>query len=296
VSPSAIKIPLIIEVRGNEFAATSDNPHVPVGADAIIADALDCAAAGAAGYHWHARGVDGVDRPDDIDLHRAVVRGIRPTGLVLHPTLGFTSTQGDVASRLRTVLALNADPETRIDIVPADIGAFILDGYDTNTGRFTSEDQVLLNTTGHVIALLDALHREQVRVLAVVWSPGAVRSALHFRREGILPAPTFWQLGFTGDSTPGGPPPTAAMAAAFLEQLPDGEPWTVHVRDGRCLDIAEWAIRHGGHVSIGLGDDPYRDLGLPTNADLVRLVAEMAGAQGRAVASPLEARQLLRFA
>ena len=291
----ATQTPLVIEVRGNEFASPADNPHVPVGAEAIIADALDCVAAGAAGYHWHARGVDGVDRPDDIELHRAVVRGLRPTGMFLHPTLGFTSTQGDVTSRLRTVLALNADYETRIDIVPADIGAFILDGYDARSGRYTSEDKVLLNTTGYLASLLGALHRAHVRVLAVVWSPGAVRTALNFRRGGILPAPTFWQLGFTGDATPGGPPPTPAMAAAFLEQIPDGEPWTVHVRDGQCVEMAEWAILHGGHVSIGLGDDPYADLGLPTNADLVRMVVAMAAQHGRPVADPQQTRELLQL-
>lgn len=293
VTAPADQQPLIIEVRGNEFASTSDNPHVPVGADAIIADALECAAAGATGYHWHARGVDGIDRPDDIDLHRAVVRGIRDTGVFLHPTLGFTSTQGDAQSRLRTVLALNADPDTRIDIVPADIGAFIHDTWDDAQGRFTTGDQVLLNTTGYLTELLEALCREGVRVLAVVWSPGAIRSALRLREAGILPPPTFWQLGFTGDATPGGPPATPAMGAAFLEQLPANEPWTIHVRDGQGLEMADWAIRHGGHVSIGLGDDPYADLGLPTNADLVRRVVDLATRHGRAVADTTQARRLL---
>lgn len=286
---------LVIEVRGNEFASPEDNFHVPIGAEAIVRDALDCAAAGAAMYHWHARGDDGVDRPDDIGLHRAVILGLRGTGLILHPTLGFTSTQGDAASRLRTVLALNTDPATRVDIVPADVGAFILDGWDIEGGRFTSGDKVLLNTTGYLDALLGALHRETVRVLAVVWSPGAVRSALRFRKSGILPAPTFWQLGFTGPATPGGPPATPGMLSAYLEQIPPGEPWTVHVRDGQCLEMAEWAIIHGGHVSIGLGDDPYENLGLPTNADLVRAVAVLAAEHGRPVAKPDRARTILGF-
>lgn len=60
--------PLVIEACGNEFASPVDNPHVRVGADAIIRDALDCATAGAATCHWHALGEDGVDRPDDLRL------------------------------------------------------------------------------------------------------------------------------------------------------------------------------------------------------------------------------------
>jgi 3-keto-5-aminohexanoate cleavage enzyme len=54
-------------------------------------------------------------------------------------------------------------------------------------------------------------------------------------------------------------------------------------------------IAKGGHVSIGLGDDPYTNLGLPTNADLVRVVADLADKHGRPVASPAEARDLLHF-
>jgi 3-keto-5-aminohexanoate cleavage enzyme len=154
---------------------------------------------------------------------------------------------------------------------------------------------VLLNTTGYLVELLDALRREQVRVLAVVWSPGAVRSALRLREQGSLPSPTYWQLGFTGDATPGGPPATPTMAAAFVEQIPSGEHWTIHVRDGQGLQMAEWAITHGGHVSIGLGDDPYRDLGLPTNADLVRRLVDVAHAHSRPVADPRQARDLLQL-
>jgi uncharacterized protein (DUF849 family) len=149
-------LPLVIEVRGNESASPADNPHVPVGAEAIIEDTVDCAAAGAAGYHWHARGADDIDRPDDIELHRTVTRGLRDSGLILHPTLGFTSTQGVAASRLRTVRALNADP------TPASISgarrhrAFILDGWDTSITCLYQQDAVL--NTSYLIAP-KALHR-----------------------------------------------------------------------------------------------------------------------------------------
>jgi uncharacterized protein (DUF849 family) len=59
--------------------------------------------------------------------------------------------------------------------------------------------------------------------------------------------------------------------------------------------MAEWAITNGGHVSIGLGDDPYAELGLPTNADLVRIVTDLAAKHGRPVATPAQARQILHF-
>jgi uncharacterized protein (DUF849 family) len=194
--------PLVIEVRGNEFAAAAASQHVPLGADAIVRDALECAAAGAAGYHWHARRADGADRPDDLDLNRAVARGLRDSGLILHPTLGFTTTQGDAASRLRTVLALCADPATTVDIVPVDIGAAVFDLWNPALPGFSTDNQVLLNTTGYLTQLLAALRSHDVRVLAVVWSPGAVRAALRFRETGLLPS-HFLAAGFHRSSRPG---------------------------------------------------------------------------------------------
>jgi len=49
----------------------------------------------------------------------------------------------------------------------------------------------------------------------------------------------------------------------------------------------------GGHVAIGIGDYPYPELGLPTNAQLVQHVADLARSLGREVATADEARQML---
>jgi uncharacterized protein (DUF849 family) len=52
-------------------------------------------------------------------------------------------------------------------------------------------------------------------------------------------------------------------------------------------------MERGGHVSIGLGDYPYPELELPTNARLVSRVAQMAREMGREIATPQEARKML---
>ena len=46
---------LIIEAALNEQSSKAENPHVPVSAEECAADALACAAAGAAIIHFHAR-------------------------------------------------------------------------------------------------------------------------------------------------------------------------------------------------------------------------------------------------
>jgi len=49
----------------------------------------------------------------------------------------------------------------------------------------------------------------------------------------------------------------------------------------------------GGHISIGIGDYTYPELGQPTNADLVRRIVQIAQDVGREVATPDEAKLIL---
>jgi hypothetical protein len=100
-----------------------------------------------------------------------------------------------------------------------------------------------------------------------------------------------WQLGFTGPVIPGGQPPTSRQLDAFLDVLPAAEAWTVHVRDGDGMSMAAHAILRGGHISIGLGDDPYERFAYPTNAELVQRVAEIARTVGRPLATTEQARR-----
>jgi 3-keto-5-aminohexanoate cleavage enzyme len=283
--------PLILEVRANEFASKDPNAHVPLGADEMIADAVATEKAGATVYHWHPQDADGAD--GGVDLQAAVIAGVREqTGLLLHATLGFTATQGDAKSRMASVDGLE-DRGLRPDFIPVDIGALVSDTWNAGENRFSSDDAVLLNKTGYLVELLTEITRRKYAVEAVIWSPGGVRTALRMRDLGLLSMPVYWQLGFTGPEIPGGMPPTAWQLDAFLEELPAGEPWNIHVRNGDGLALATHAILRGGHVAIGLGDDPYTRLGSPTNAALMTRLAAVAETIGRPIANPEQARSIL---
>ena len=65
---------------------------------------------------------------------------------------------------------------------------------------------------------------------------------------------------------------------------------------GSVLPLADQALGASLGVSVGLGDHPHPELGCPTNADLVRVVAERATALGHRLAGPDEARQILGLA
>jgi uncharacterized protein (DUF849 family) len=71
--------------------------------------------------------------------------------------------------------------------------------------------------------------------------------------------------------------------------------WTVCAKFGNLFPVAMQAIAEGGHVAIGIGDYDYPELGRPTNADLVREIVRMARLVGREIATPAEAREILRL-
>ena len=62
---------------------------------------------------------------------------------------------------------------------------------------------------------------------------------------------------------------------------------------GNLFALAATIISLGGHISIGLGDYTYTELGQPTNAEIVARIAEIARELGREVASPQEAEAIL---
>ena len=288
--------PLIIEVRCNESADRGDNPALPYGPQEVVDEAVLAREAGASIVHWHARDFEGHERPNDVALYRETIEGIREqTNLLVHPTLGFIGTQGDARGRVQHILELNEDPKTRVDMVPVDFGSFSADIWDQRNERFLSDDMVVVNKVGYLKELLGILKEHGVYVYSVVWSVGAVRTARNFQKMGLLDRATFWQFGFSGEEMPGGPPPTPANLQAFVEAVPHGDPWNVHCRNGDAMPLAAWAITMGGHVSIGLGDYPYSRFGKPRNGDLVQRVADMSLTLGRPVATPDQAREILRI-
>ena len=70
---------------------------------------------------------------------------------------------------------------------------------------------------------------------------------------------------------------------------------TVCTKKGNILPVVTLAIERGGHLSPGIGDYYYPELGYPTNAALVRHIANMSRAMGREVATPDEAREILNM-
>lgn len=289
---------LIIEARINEYALREGNAFIPYTAEEIGVDAAECRAAGAAVVHYHARRADGAPAYD-VESYAAAAAAIRARcDALIHPTLGFTELDAPAERRLAHILHMARDPATRPDLAPIDTGSANVDRFDPRTGRFLTRNRVYRNDTATLESLAEGIRAAGVKPYLVCWTIGFTRTAEVLLRTGLVDQPAYLCLGLTDGALLAGHPPTLKGLIAHLDHLPRGLRlvWTVCAIGGNLLALAAPIIALGGHVSIGLGDYPYTELGRPTNAELVARVADTARALGRAIATPAEARAMLGMA
>lgn len=286
---------LIIEARVNEYMMRDVNPHVPFTADDLARDAAAIQAAGASMLHFHARNPDG-SPAHDYETYRDAIRAIRnASDLILHPTLGQITIQGDEA-RVAHISRLAEDKLTP-EFASIDLGSTNIDIYDPVAKAYTSTGKTYVNTTGTLMYLMETFAKAGVRPVIACWSIPFVRTIEPFFDMGLLTGPAYVLLIHTGGGQLGGHPPTPAGLRAFLDVMPDRPiQWSVCSKPGNLFPTAAQAIQLGGHVSIGIGDHTYAEFGAPTNAELVRRVVELAKWYGRDVATPEEARRMLGVA
>jgi len=286
---------LIIEARVNEYAPRERNPHVPWSRDEIAADARAVRAAGASVVHFHARQADG--SPEHAyESYRDTVAAIRRSSDVLiHPTLGYVTLDAPAEERLSHVQRM-VDEGVPPDIVPMDMGSTNVSVIGAD-GQYlpAMEERVYRNSTATLHYFADHIRAFGLKPYLQIWNVSFMREMHQFFKVGWLDAPVFCEFVCTDNHCIGGHPGTPKGLQALIDFLPEGVPveWTVCNYGGNLLPLVAQAIAQGGHVSIGLGDYHYNELGQPTNAELVARVVDIAHSLGREVATPQEARQML---
>jgi len=287
---------LIIEVRVNEFVTRDANPHIPFSPQEIADDAAACREAGASIVHFHARNADGT-ASHDASIYAECVQRIRAcSDILVHPTLGFTTTSGD-EQRIGPLMQIASESATCPDFAPMDMGSTNTDTYDRAQKRFLTKDKVYANAIGTLEFFSRKIAAAGIKPSLLCWSVPDLRTVDAFIDMGLLAQPAFVTF-VVSDSYIGAHPATLKGLQAHLAFMPAGKRihWSVLCKGTSIFPVAEAAIASGGHVSIGLGDYGYTELGQPTNAALVRKLVAMAAASGRMTASPAETRAILGMA
>ena len=290
---SGIDGKVIIEVRCNEYTMRDRNPHVPWSPEEIAADAAACRDEGAAIVHFHARDSATGAMSGDVAVYGDTVRAIRRAcDVLVNPTLG-ASTIVDPRVRVAHIPLLGADAATRPEFAPVDLGSFNIDPYDPATKSFRNETLSYVTDIAGLRHEIDAIHMSGVLVQSVLWNVGSARLLGAFVDMGVLREPVYAHIALANTFLAAHPPSVRGLET-LVEFLPRGVDihWTFSAVGANALGLVHAAVGAGGHVSIGLGDYPYNELGTPTNAQLVAEVARMVRAVGREPATPDEVRQV----
>ena len=287
---------LIIEARVNEYMFREQgNPHVPYGPDEIAADAAACREAGAAVLHFHARKADGA--PEHAAESYAETVGLIRAGsdILVHPTLGYVTLDQPAEARLAHILDMAKDGARAPHFAPMDMGSVNVDRYNAQGRRFETTNLVYRNDTRTLTYFAEHIRAAGMKPYLVSWNIGFTRYMSAFLDMGLLDEPAYLCFCLTDNTFLGGHPGTPKGLQAHLDFLPPERrvEWTVCNFGGNLFSLAAPIIAGGGHVSIGLGDYAYPELGSPTNAELVARVAAIARELGREVATPDEARAIL---
>ncbi|MGE0861068.1 MAG: 3-keto-5-aminohexanoate cleavage protein [Gammaproteobacteria bacterium] len=290
-----IRDKLIIQVRINEYALRGANPHVPYSPEEIAADGLACGAEGAAIIHYHARDAVTGAPATDTALYADTARRIKAASdLLILPTLGAWTLPSPEA-RIAHVVEMARDPATFPELAPIDMATSNVDVYDSAARRFRSDDTVYINTAATWQYFAKTMREVGVKPVQALWNISSVRYTEALVEMGVFAEPLLCELVLTEHGLLAGHPGTVKGLQAFLDFLPARQRWhwSVMCAGGNLFAVAAAALERGGHISIGLGDYPYPELGQPRNADLVARIVSLARAIGREVATPSEARTLL---
>ena len=134
-----------------------------------------------------------------------------------------------------------------------------------------------------------------VKVEVEAFHYGGIWNAVRLVEQGLLKTPV-WTTFFLGWKGGCWTPPTPKSMMYMHDHKPDNFNYNVSVMDPPThWQILATAIILGGHVRVGMEDNPYLtpDKYASSNAELVEKIARISRELGREIASPEEARQII---
>jgi 3-keto-5-aminohexanoate cleavage enzyme len=256
------------------------SPAVPYSPEEIAQSALDAWRAGAAIAHIHVRDPQTGEPSHQLELFREVVERIRgEADILLNLTTSGQHIQGDdmeVIEKRLAPLSLNSE------LCSLDIGSM------------NFWDRAFINPPTWGVEAAKRMRASGVKPEIEVFDTGHIAQATDLIEKGLIDDPPWFQLCM---GVRWGIPGTIENLAFMRSKLPAGAQWSA-LGVGRFQDaIISEAIQMGGHIRVGLEDNLYlkKDVLARSNAELVEKAVSLVQKHGRAVASPDEARKILKI-
>ncbi len=282
----------------------SMSPYLPITPDEIAEAALGAAQAGAAIVHLHARNPKDGSPTQDPELFRQFGAKIRAASdVVLNFTTGGAPTMS-IEERLQPALKLK--PE----VASLNMGSMNFGLYEM-LGRYKefkhdweqpylagSDDRIFKNTFKDIAYILTSCRENDTRFEIECYDIGHLYTAAHFLDRGLVKPPLFIQSVFGIRGGIGNHPEDVIHMKRTADRLfGDAYYWSVLGAGRAQMQIAAQAAVMGGNVRVGLEDSLWIGRGqlAKSNADQVAKAKRLLEELGLQVATPDEARQMLKL-
>jgi 3-keto-5-aminohexanoate cleavage enzyme len=250
------------------------NPNLPVTPSEIAEAAYDCYNAGASIVHLHVREDDQTPTQSGERFKETIERIKGKCNIIIQVSTG--GAVGMTAEERLQPVYLKPEMAT------------------LSTGSVNFGDDVFLNPPAYLEEFARAMQENGVRPEIEVFDVGMINNALQLVKKGLLEEPLHFDFVM---GVPGGIPGSLKNLLHLSESIPSGSTWTVAGMGRFELPLGTAAIIMGGHVRVGFEDNIYYDKGVlaQSNAQLVERIVRVADIHSRPVATPDEARTILRL-
>jgi 3-keto-5-aminohexanoate cleavage enzyme len=252
-------------------------PYIPYTPEEIVKSSIECWQAGAAIVHIHVRDPKTGLGSQDLKLFRQVVGPLREkTDLIM------CLTTSGIAGRNLPIEQRLAPLELKPELASFDAGSINLGG-----GVFSNPPEFL-------DAAAKMMQVKGVKPEIEIFDLGMVVTALRMRDQGKLADPLHFQFVL---GTPWGAPATPKSLLHLHEHIPHNATWSVIGIGKGHLPMSMMGLIMGGHIRVGMEDNIYYKRGVlaETNAKFVERIVRIARGYGREIASPQEAKKILRL-
>ena len=287
--------PVFIEAALNGPWSQRRQPLMPVTTDALIAEGIDCARAGASVIHIHVYNPNTGQQFENFDAYRVVIEGIREhEDVIVYPTLplsgfGMTDQTFTAEARFKTVKKL------------AKAGLLEWSVIDPGTTQITEMDPtnseqvqfLYINSDDEIRYGLELASRYDFVPSFAIYEPGFLRlGAMLFRNAKGCPRPIY-RFMFS-DKLSFGYPAKEIYLLAYIDLLKQTNPGAVWMIAGLQVNlrrIVRKCLAAGGHIRTGLEDCYfYSEIG---NLDLVRQTAKLILNENYEIGTAAQLRQQL---
>jgi 3-keto-5-aminohexanoate cleavage enzyme len=255
--------------------------HVPVSASEIIADVHSAWEAGITMLHLHARDPITGRPSHEMKLYAELIAGIRayaPELIICVSLSGRATPEFEVRAQ-----ALELEGP-----VKPDMGTLTLSSLNFNKRSSINEPEIIQKLARKML-------EKGIRPELEAFDAGMINYAKYLYKKGLITPPFYFNLILGNIACA---QPDLLHLGVMINDLPADSVWSVGAIGDFQLGMNSVAIAIGGGVRVGLEDNIWFDherTKLARNIDLIKRIHILREANGRALMSSSELREILHL-